>query len=80
MAQIVKTTNVLNINLLDSTGAVTTWKLNDPQTGLSLATVTSNLNLTLGTIALVCNSAGYDLISLKSAEYETVVKTTEQLT
>ena len=79
MAVITKTTATLNINILDTTGSITTWKINDPVEGLSFVDVSAALaGLRLADDSTVfCNSAGHDLVDFKSAEYETIVKTTE---
>lgn len=82
MAAIVKTTSTLNINFLDSTGAITTWKINDPVSGVTLTQINNNVFevMKASNHPIFCNSAGYDLIAVKSAEYETITKSTEQIT
>lgn len=84
MAAITKTTSVLNLNFADNADTTTTWKINDPRSDVTLAEITTAVapmfqNWASQTLGIFVNSNGNEIVRLKSAEREQVVKTVEQI-
>lgn len=90
MAVTVKTTNTVNVIVQDANNGSTTFKLDNPKTGLTFGEISSAFDHVINTpvddgssglvdINILCTKAGYDLINVVGAEKVTTVVTKETL-
>ena len=84
MAQVQTQTYNLLIDLKDSTGSITTWRIDDPISNLSLQDVRNALapafeNSNTTGFNILCTTAGYSLINVESARTELINKTVTDL-